>query len=360
MQKVTFNNKTSPFFDSLKSKVETYFENNKVESTGNEKLYVKSIVLLTLAAFLYVLLVFFTPPMWLSILLCIVMGFTVAGIGFNVMHDAAHGSYSENKKLNNVMAWSLNLMGASSFMWKIKHNIIHHSYTNIEGMDDDINIQPFFRVNDQQKRYWFHRFQHYYCFLFYGVTYFIWVFYLDFNKYFSGSIGPIKIRKMEWHEHVGFWFTKVLYVFTAIVIPVSIVGWGPALLGFGIIQFVCGVIISTIFQLAHVVEHAEFPEPNPATQKIEEEWAAHQVMTTVNFSPRSYLIRWFSGGLNYQIEHHLFPRISHIHYPAISPLVKETCKEYGIPYNQYPTFFKAVQSHVLHLKMMASARVATC
>ena len=180
----------------------------------------------------------------------------------------------------------------------------------------------------------YHRQAFYYCFLFYGTTYFIWVFYLDFKKYFSGHIGPVKIRKMTWHEHVGFWMTKIIYVFTALVIPMLMVGVGPALLGFAVIHFVCGVTISIVFQLAHVVEHAEFPEPDPATNKIEEEWAAHQVLTTVNFSPRSYLVRWFSGGLNYQIEHHLFPRISHVHYPALSPLVRETCREYGIPYNQ--------------------------
>ena len=353
MQKITFNNKTSPFFDSLKARVDAYFEKQKVETTGNESLYSKSVILLLLAAAFYVFLVFFTPSVWLALPCCVLMGLTLAGIGFNVMHDAAHGSYSGNKHLNNVMAWSLNMMGASSFLWKIKHNLIHHSYTNIEGMDDDINIQPFFRVNNQQKKYWIHRFQHYYCFLFYGTTYFIWVFYLDFKKYFSGHIGPVKIRKMTWHEHVGFWMTKIIYVFTALVIPMLMVGVGPALLGFAVIHFVCGVTISIVFQLAHVVEHAEFPEPDPATNKIEEEWAAHQVLTTVNFSPRSYLVRWFSGGLNYQIEHHLFPRISHVHYPALSPLVRETCREYGIPYNQYTTFFQAVRSHVHHLRMMA-------
>ena len=353
MQKITFNNTSSPFFDSLKSKVDAYFEKNRVRTTGNEHLYLKSIILLGMAALLYIVLVFFTPPMIWSVLLCIVMGLNLAAIGFNVMHDAAHGSYSGNKRLNSIMALSLNLMGASSFMWKIKHNLIHHSYTNIEGMDDDINIQPFFRVNEKQKRYWFHRFQHYYCFLFYGVTYFVWVFYLDFKKYFSGYIGPIRIRKMSWHEHLGFWATKVIYVFTAIVVPVYVTGFESTVIGFLIIQFVCGVTISVIFQLAHVVEHAEFPEPDPATSRIEEEWAAHQVMTTVNFSPRSSLMRWFSGGLNYQIEHHLFPRISHVHYPALSPLVKEACQEHGIPYNQYATFFKAVRSHLLHLKVMA-------
>lgn len=355
MAKVTFNNKKSPFFDSLKDKVEHYFQSRQIAPTGNIKLYSKTLILALLAISLYVVLVFFTPSIWVSVLLCTLMGLTLAGIGFNVMHDGAHGSYSGNKTVNEMMAISLNLMGGSSYMWKIKHNLIHHSYTNIEGMDDDIDIKPFFRVNAQQPKYWFHRFQHVYWVILYGITYFLWVFWMDFEKYFKGRIGLTKVRKMDTREHIGFWLTKIFYILISLVIPIMVAGVGPTLSGYAIIIFICGLTISVIFQLAHVVEDADFPSPNPENNKIEEEWAIHQVKTTVNFSTQSAFLRWFTGGLNFQIEHHLFPKISHIHYPAISKLVRETCAEFGIAYNEYPTFMEAVRSHVLHLKQVARA-----
>jgi linoleoyl-CoA desaturase len=355
MSRITFNNKTSPFFDTLKSRVEEYFSKHKLDTTGNYKLYTKTAILSVMAIGLYVTLVFFTPPVFLSVMLCILMGFTLAGIGFNVMHDGAHGSYSKNKTINELMAISLNFMGGSSYMWKIKHNLIHHSYTNIEGMDDDIDIKPFFRVNEQQPKYWFHRFQHVYWVFLYGVTYFFWVFWMDFDKYFRGKIGVMKVRKMSTREHIGFWTTKIFYILISLVIPIMVAGVGPTLTGYAIILFICGLTISVIFQLAHVVEDADFPEPNPVNNKIEEEWAVHQIRTTVNFSTRSAFLRWFTGGLNFQIEHHLFPKISHVHYPAISRLVRETCAEFGVAYNEYPTLFKAIRSHVLHLKAAARA-----
>ncbi|MFA7380566.1 MAG: acyl-CoA desaturase [Bacteroidia bacterium] len=354
-KKITFNNKYSPFFDSLKDKVDNYFKSNNIAPTGNYKLYSKTITLAVLTLAMYIILVFFTPGVLLSVLMCVLLGFTLAGIGFNVMHDGAHGSYSNNKTVNELMAISLNFMGGSSYMWKIKHNLIHHSYTNIEGMDDDIDIKPFFRVNVQQPKYWFHKFQHVYWVILYGITYFLWVFWMDFEKYFKRRIGTIPVRKMELKEHVGFWATKIVYVFTALVIPIYIAGVGPTLTGYAIVLFICGLTISVIFQLAHIVEDADFPEPNPVNNKIEEEWAIHQINTTVNFSTQSAFLRWFTGGLNFQIEHHLFPKISHVHYPAISKFVKETCAEYGVQYHEYPTFMEAVRSHVLHLKAAARA-----
>lgn len=355
MQRVSFNNKNSEFFKSLTSKVDQYFKSNNIKETGNYKLYLKTILLGLSLITLYITLVFFTPPGWVSILLCCLMGLTLAGIGFNVMHDGAHGSFSTKPWVNELMGYSLNVMGGNVLLWKYKHNVNHHSFTNIEGMDDDIDIKPFFRVNEQQPKYWFHKFQHVYWVILYGTTYFFWVFWMDFQKYFSRKIGTIAVRKMEVKEHIGFWMTKLFYIFIALVVPMMVAGVGPTLTGYAIVIFVCGLTISVVFQLAHVVESAEFPEPNPANNKIEEEWAVHQIKTTVNFSTQSAFLRWFTGGLNFQVEHHLFPKISHVHYPAISRFVRETCKEFGITYNEYPTFMQAVRSHVHHLKAAARA-----
>lgn len=354
MAKITFNNKQSPFFDALREKTETYFKEHNISPTGNFRLYLKTIILFSAIILNYSILVFVNLPEWLSVVLCIVMGLNFASIGFNVMHDGAHGSYSKNKTLNNLMSYSLNLMGGSSFMWKIKHNHVHHSFTNIEGVDDDIDIKPWMRVNEQQKRYWFHRFQHVYWVLLYGATYFMWIFWMDFHKYFTNRIGPTPIRKMKFSEHLGFWATKIGYLALFIGLPVYFKGWIATIVGYGIILFVTGLVIASVFQLAHVVEDTSFPQPNPETLKIEEEWAMHQVRTTANFATHNKIVNWFVGGLNFQVEHHLFPRISHIHYPAISKLVRETCREFNIRYIEYPTVKDALAAHVRHLRTLGT------
>jgi len=355
MNRVTFNNKTSPFFDALREKTDAYFKERKLKPTGNFKLYFKTIILVSVAIATYVMLVFAHLPVWMSIAGCALMGLTFASIGFNVMHDGAHGSYSGNKRLNDLMSYSLNLMGGSSFMWKVKHNHVHHSFTNIDGIDDDIDIRPWMRTNTQQKRYWFHRFQHVYWVLLYGATYFMWIFYMDFAKYFTRKIGPTPIRKMKTSEHIGFWVTKLGYLGLFIFLPVYFKGWLATIIGYGVILFVTGLVIAVVFQLAHVVEDTKFPAPDPQSKKIEQEWALHQLETTANFATKNKIISWFMGGLNFQVEHHLFPRISHVHYPAISQIVRETCKEFNVKYIEYPTMKAAIGAHIRHLRSLGRA-----
>ena len=352
MVKIKFNNKLSPFHDALIARAEAYFKNNNLRQTGNFKLYLKTIVLGTALVANYITLVFFTPPGWVAIILCALLGVTFATIGFNVMHDGAHGSYSTKKHTNNIMAFSLNLMGGSAYIWKIKHNIIHHSFTNIEGVDDDIDVSPMMRLNDQQPRYWFHRFQHIYGFVLYGLSYFSWIFYMDYMKYFRGKIGEIPLRKMDISEHFGFWFSKIMNLVIFLIIPIYFVGWVDTLIGYSIALFVTGLLIAVVFQLAHIVDTTTFPQPNEQTQKIEQEWALHQVETTANFATHNKFVSWMVGGLNFQVEHHLFPRISHVHYPEISKLVRDTCAEFNVHYIEYPTVLSAVKAHLRHLKYL--------
>jgi linoleoyl-CoA desaturase len=248
------------------------------------------------------------------------------------------------------MGYSLNVMGGSVYLWKYKHNVNHHSFTNIEGMDDDIDIKPWIRVHDDQKKFWYHRFQHVYWVVLYGVTYLLWIFVQDFKKYFTGKVGDLPFRKMDTKEHFIFWISKILYIGAFIVLPIFTVGLLDLIIGYSVIAFVCGFIIAIVFQLAHIVEDATFEMPTSANHKVETEWAVHQIQTTANFATKSKIVSWFTGGLNYQVEHHLFPRVSHIHYPKISQLVRETCEQFGVTYLEFPTVLSAVRSHVVHLK----------
>ena len=356
MSKVTFDNSQSVFFKTLKEKVDNYFATHNLNPSGNWRLYVKGSFQFLTAATLYVILVFFTPVTWVAILLCALLGINLAVIGFNVMHEGGHSSFSKRNWINQISAYSLNILGGNSSYWKIKHNINHHTYTNIEGLDSDIDVLPFMRLHDEQPRYWFHRFQHIYWVILYGVSYLAWIFYDDFYKYFTGKIAVhMEAKKWTAQEHFVFWFTKLMYVGVYVVLPILIVGWVKALIGFMIITFVTGLFISIVFQLAHVVQGTQFPAPEGDSRKLGHEWAIHQIRTTANFATKSKFLYWLLGGLNFQIEHHLFPRISHIHYPQVSRFVKEVCEEYNITYLEYSSMFRAFYSHLVHLKKLGVA-----
>jgi linoleoyl-CoA desaturase len=351
--KVTFSSPTSDFTATLRKKVDEYFASNGGKHTGNVRVYLKTAILVLTGAAAYTLLIMGITPIWLSIILCVLLGIVLAGIGFNVMHEGAHGSYSPKQWINEIMALSLNAMGGNSFLWKEKHNVNHHSYTNVEGHDEDIDIRPWFRTNVNQPKRWFHRYQYIYWALLYGFTYLIWVYSLDFKKYFTGKITKdTRMKKMKLKDHFIFWISKLTYFFIFLVIPLICLGFVKTLVGYLITSFVCGWVISVVFQLAHLVEDAAFPVPAEITKKIDHEWTIHQIVTTANFSTKSKFVSWFVGGLNFQIEHHLFPRTNHVHYPSISKLVKEVCEEYNIRYMEFPTVLSALRSHIGYLKVI--------
>ncbi|MEP7266615.1 MAG: acyl-CoA desaturase [Saprospiraceae bacterium] len=356
MAVIRFSNNNAQFFITLKGRVNDYFEDNKIKMTGNYKLYIKTFLLMSALLGIYSWLVFFTPQnIFLALSLCGVLGLLFAGVGFNVMHDGAHGSYSSKSWLNQMMAYSLEFMGGSSYLWKLKHNVAHHSFTNIEGMDEDIDILPLMRVNKGQKKIWIHRFQHIYSFLLYGLTYVTWIYFNDFKKYFLRKIKETNVPKFPLKDHIVFWGTKLTYLAIFLAIPIWQVGLWYTLLGYGIMVFICGVFIAFTFQLAHVNEETEFVIPVGDKYTIENEWAVHQIVTTTNFATKQKWHGWFWGGLNYQIEHHLFPRISHIHYPAISKIVKQTCSEFNVAYKEFPTVVSAIYSHLVYLKNLGVA-----
>ncbi|PKQ70448.1 fatty acid desaturase family protein [Raineya orbicola] len=350
MPKVTFNNRKGNFYETLKNAVDTYFQEKKIAKTGDWRLFSKTIILIGSAIGIYILLLSNILPAWAGMLGSAMLGFVLATIGFNVMHDANHGSYSKNKTLNEILGLTMNALGGNAFIWKIKHNITHHTYTNIDGLDDDIAKSPLIRMASTQVWKPAHRFQHIYVFFLYAISSFAWVFLTDMQKYFKRKIHNSPISKIPLKEHIIFWLSKILYVVFYVAIPVYFVGWGAWLVGFSLMHIVMGVTLSLTFQLAHMVEEVEHEHFVAENTYIDAEWAEHQVRTTANFAPQSRLISWLVGGLNFQIEHHLFPRISHVHYPAISKIVKEVCESYNVPYYEAPTLWHAIVSHIKTMK----------
>ncbi len=347
-----FPQATRSLHTELKKRVQDYFDNRGIDSTGNPKLFTKAILMISGLVLIYVHLLFFTPAWYFALGECVIMGGIVAAIGFNVMHDGSHGSFSEKRWLNKVAASSISLLGANHFMWNMKHNMIHHTFTNIDGVDDDIEIGVLMRMAPTQKRYTMHRFQHIYFWFLYMLLYVFWLFFTDYKKYFSQKIGSVPLKKMNTADHIEFWLVKVYHAAVFIVIPILCVGWISWLVGFLVMSMVAGFVLSIVFQLAHTVEHTAFPVADIETHKLPDEFAAHQIKTTANFATRNKLVSWLVGGLNFQIEHHLFPKISHVHYPAISEIVRNVCNEYQLQYIEYPTMRKAVWAHVRFLRQL--------
>jgi linoleoyl-CoA desaturase len=281
------------------------------------------------------------------------MGLGLAGIGMGVMHDANHGAYSSNKKINFIVGQTLNLLGGYVDNWKMQHNILHHTYTNIVEMDDDIKDRIALRFSPHTSVKAFHRIQYFYAFALYGLLTLYWAFFKDFVQFvqFKESGVYANSDSNSFITLLKIIAVKIFYFFVFLVAPTLIFGvpFLEIILGFIIMHFFASVILSTIFQLAHTVEGTSHPLPSEQGT-IENHWAIHQLNTTCNFSRNNKFLSWYLGGLNYQVEHHLFPKICHVHYPDIASIVKETAEEFGIPYLENETFKEALYSHILTLK----------
>jgi linoleoyl-CoA desaturase len=250
------------------------------------------------------------------------------------------------------MAMTLELIGGSSYLWRWKHGVFHHTYVNVSGHDTDIDLGLLARLAPRQRRLAFHRWQHLYLWPLYGLLAIKWQCLDDFRKVLLGRINPHPVPRPRGWELLIFVAGKAVFFALAFGIPLAFHSLSVVLCYYVITGIVTGFVLSVVFQLAHCVEEAEFPVPRAGTGRIERAWAVHQAETSVDFSRGSRAMTWFVGGLNFQIEHHLFPRICHVHYPAISRLVEETCREFGIRYMVHRSFWAGMRSHFRWLRRM--------
>ncbi len=343
------------FFRTLNKRVNAYFIENKIKRTGNWKLYSKALIMFAVFLIPLVLILTVAMPQWVLLLLTVVIGIGMAGVGMNVMHDSNHESFSSKKWVNKIMGSSIYILAGNVYNWKVQHNVLHHTFTNIQGHDEDIDAGRIIRFSKHAKWFKIHKFQKYYSIFLYGLLTLNWAITTDFiqmRNYLKRklSYGKFPNPAKEWTLLI---VTKLIYYTLWIALPLLVldIAWWKVLLGFFVMHYTAGMILSVIFQLAHVVPKTEMPLPDK-DGNLKHTWAIHQLYTTSNFAPKNKFISWYTGGLNHQVEHHIFPNISHIHYSKIAKIVKATASEFNLPYNEYKTTRKAILEHFKQLKSL--------
>jgi linoleoyl-CoA desaturase len=340
------------FYAELKKQIEKYFTENKLTKTGNWRMFSKSILIILLLGFAYSNLVFFHHNLFVTLLLIVALAQSFVLVGFNIQHDANHGSYSQNKKINTLLGFTLDFIGGSSWVWRTKHNILHHTYTNLSELDSDMNTNGLMRLSPIQPWRPWHRWQYIYAIPIYSLMSLSWIFYGDIKRFFLTKIHSYQLPKPQLIDIGIFCTSKLTYFGYMVLLPSFFHPLWQVIIAFVLLHFILGTTLALVFQLAHIVDDNDFPEPN-VEGHIENEWAIHEIQTTANFANNNKFISWYLGGLNFQIEHHLFTRICHIHYPNIQPYVKEICQKFNIQYISYRTFWQALLAHWRQLKKMA-------
>lgn len=355
--KVRFPNKENPeFINELRKKVNDYFETNKLSKYGSTSIVLKSLLMFTLYTVPYFLMLFGIINSLPGIFICwILMGIGMAGIGMVLMHDANHRTFSKNPTSNKWLSKSLYLLGGFPPTWRYQHNTLHHGFTNIDGYDEDINPVGILRFSPNKPKYKIHRFQQWYAWFFYGLMTLAWATRKDFKQLLRYKKAKVPLSKNNRYNllMLDLTITKILYYLVLLALPIIVlpIAWYWTVLFFFVMHFVSGLLLSIIFQTAHVMPSSKYPLPDKKGN-MENNWAIHQLLTTTDYSPNSRIFSWLIGGLNYQVEHHLFPNINHVHYKKISILVKETARKYKLPYYVQDSFFSAIQSHFRMLKML--------
>ncbi len=352
-----FATKQQDFFVTLNQRVNQYFKTNNIERTANTEMVLKTIFMFSLYLIPYIVMMSgVIESIWVMLALTMVMGFGVAGIGLSIMHDANHGAYSTKPWVNNLLGLSLNLVGGHATNWKVQHNVLHHTYTNIHDVDEDISPRGIIRMAPESKWKPIHKFQHYYAWFFYGFMTLVWVLTKDFARIIKYQREGLikKQRTNATREWMIMLTTKAIYFSYILVLPMMVLGLSfvQVFVAFLIMHYIAGFILAMIFQPAHVVEGTEYPMPD-AEGNLENSWAIHQLHTTTDFGKKQKLFSWYVGGLNYQVEHHLFPNICHVHYREIAKIVEQTAKEFGLPYKSKETFGEAVVAHARQLKILS-------
>ena len=348
-------NSQKDFSKTLRSRVNSYFEESKLKRTADWKIAPKAFVVFGMYFIPYLMFLIFPFPPIAFFLSWVLMGIGVAGIGLAIMHEANHGSLSSKPWVNTLFGYSLNIIGGNSLSWRIQHNVLHHTFTNVRGLDEDLEGGHIMRFTPKEPWKKHHRLQHLYSWGLYSLMTFSWVLLKDFKRLKNyNDRGLVEKQNTTYAKAFATIFlSKVVYISYMLLLPIYM-GYsvGLVIAGFMTMHLIAGLMLASIFQPAHVNEAHTFHTSDEA--EINQNFESHQLNTTSNFAPNNKLLTWYCGGLNYQIEHHIFPNVSHVHYPAISKIVKETAAEFGLPYRSEGTFRDALKMHQRTMKRLGT------
>lgn len=342
------------FRKEVTRRVLEYFERTGLSQKGGRQMRIKTIVLLTWLMASYVLLVFSDASLWQRMLLSVSLALAMAGVAFSIQHDGNHGAYSKHQVVNRLSGLCLDLLGGSSYIWRWKHNVAHHTYTHLHGSDSDIDV-PFGRLSAAQPYHYLHRFQQFYLWFVYAFFVAFWHFFEDFKQLADARIANNKFPRPRGWLLLQLMGGKLLFFGWAFLVPCLFHPWWAVLAFYAVTSALLSFILILVFQLAHSVEEAALPPLGPHVTRVPRAWAVHQVEATVDFGRNNPILSWYVGGLNFQIEHHLFPRVCHIHYPRIADIVERTCAEFGVRYTVHASCLDAVRSHWRWLRRMGSS-----
>ena len=339
------------FAAELKARAEAHFA-GRSRHAGPAMVF-KTALLFAWLAGSWAALMFAPLSPWQVVLGVTSLALAMAGVGFGVMHDANHGAYARSARVNDALSRSLDLLGASSFLWRQAHNVLHHSYTNLPGLDIDLEMSSLLRVAPWQAQRPCHRFQHLYVALLFGLFPLKWWLYDDPRMFILGR-PPHPLPRARGAVLAKALAFKAVFLAWAFVVPALLhpTWWLVPLWLYG--SFVLGNVLAWVFQLAHCVGAAEMIDARPG-ERLSTSWAAHQVSTSVDFARHSRVLSWYLGGLNFQVEHHLFPQVCHTHYPALAPLVEEVCEAHGVRYRSLPSLGAALRANLDWLRAMGRA-----
>mmetsp|Transcript_53394 Transcript_53394/g.134092 ORF Transcript_53394/g.134092 Transcript_53394/m.134092 type:complete len:454 (+) Transcript_53394:76-1437(+) len=362
----------SDFYPTLRSRVSKYFKDNNLSHRGDMRMYLKTLLIMTCWCLTY-----YYGVIQDSLLVTLFFGFWSAEIGLSIQHDGSHGAYSNSPLLNRVAAWGMDLIGASTFAWEYQHIVGHHAYTNLvsdcaESDSDVLAGVPFMRMHDSQQKRWHHRYQHIFGPALFSLLTINKVFVSDIQSALTGECAGFQMdgRYGKTSNKYRFWLMKLITIVQMVVIPVYLHGVGRGLLHFLLAHMVCGEFLATVFVVTHISSDVVTLNASKGSNPISKvcapqetsgndlvtkrDWAALQVATSVNWALDSKFWTFFSGGLNHQIEHHLFPGITHVHYSALAPIVRRTCEEFNVPYVAHPDLPSAYGSLTQYLRTMGN------
>lgn len=340
------------FARELNRRIKAYFKENSISRYGDYRMILKAILMLGIYIAPFIVILTVDMPAWLALILMVIMGIGEAGIGMGVMHDAAHGSFSKRKWINALMSESICLLGSSLINWKIQHNVLHHTYPNIHEWDTDLDVRALKLSSNSQQKNRIFKYQHLFGpFLYSLLTLNKFLFDIRYLKMYRDKGALAALHQDYKATLIKQILLKLVYLAVFFVLPILFTDFAiwQIILGFVIMHLTASMIMGTVFQLAHVVEDVEEPLPNE-NGEIHNQYAVHQLETTSDFGKRNGLFSWYIGGLNFQVVHHLFPNVSHVHYAELSSIVRTTAHEFNQPYHWERNAFSALKSHLRTLK----------